>query len=433
VVWFTGLSGSGKSTLATLVGAELRARGVHVEVLDGDEVRTHLSKGLGFSREDRDTNVRRIGFVAKLLARAGACAMTAAISPYRDVRDEQRRAIGRFVEVFCRCSVDVLAARDPKGLYEKALAGQIAHFTGVTDPYEEPLSPEVVVDTAVESKEACVARIVGAIELLGYLEPQQVPTTATLRPHGGALFAPEAHAVEAHTAALEVSPEARAWLRLVASGALSPLRGPLGEKDAIRVRKEGRLESGLAWPAPLVLPLPHGARAAEGDVLALGDGLALAVSSAWTEQGGAANVAGTLRASAPVEPDARRIRAHLGSMAPAAGVVIGVPLDADAAERLGGVLSAYDTVMIVVPSGDADVEARASATALVRDGGLEDRSFFVELPALPVVEPARVALLHALVLKNLGASVAVVPAGAASSTFLSGFTRAELEIELRPY
>src|SRR4051812_22800344 len=142
VVWFTGLSGAGKSTLAAMLSAELRRRGVHVEVLDGDEVRTHLSKGLGFSREDRDTNVRRIGYVAKLIARSGACAMTAAISPYRAIRAEQRAHNQHFVEVYCRCSIPALAERDPKGLYRKALAGEIKNFTGVDDPYEEPESPE---------------------------------------------------------------------------------------------------------------------------------------------------------------------------------------------------------------------------------------------------------------------------------------------------
>lgn len=159
VVWLTGLSGAGKTTIAGALVPELRALGRSVELLDGDVVRLHLSKGLGFSREDRDTNVRRIGFVAKLLARAGACAMTAAISPYRDVRDELRRDIGRFLEVYCRCPVNVLAARDPKGLYVKALAGEIAHFSGVTDPYEEPLAPDVVVDTSAETKEQSVAKI----------------------------------------------------------------------------------------------------------------------------------------------------------------------------------------------------------------------------------------------------------------------------------
>ena len=144
-VWFTGLSGSGKSTLTSLLAARIRAHGVHVEVLDGDEVRTHLSKGLGFSREDRDTNIRRIGFVAKLLVRAGACVMTASISPYRETRDEQRRKIGRFVEVYLKCSIPVLTERDPKGLYKKALAGEIVNFTGIDDPYEEPEHPEVTI------------------------------------------------------------------------------------------------------------------------------------------------------------------------------------------------------------------------------------------------------------------------------------------------
>lgn len=169
VVWFTGLSGSGKSTLAGLLSSAVRARGVHVEVLDGDEVRTHLSKGLGFSKEDRDTNVRRIGYVARLLARSGACAMTAAISPYRAVRDEQRAQIGRFVEVYCRCDLDTLSARDPKGLYRRALAGEIRNFTGVDDPYEAPEHPEVIVDTAKETPEECIHRIVAKLEDMGLL------------------------------------------------------------------------------------------------------------------------------------------------------------------------------------------------------------------------------------------------------------------------
>jgi adenylyl-sulfate kinase len=169
VVWFTGLSGSGKSTLSLLLAEELRRRGTHVEILDGDEVRTHLSKGLGFSKEDRDTNVRRIGFVAKLLARAGACAVTAAISPYKEIRDEQRAQIERFVEVYCQCPIDALAARDPKGLYKKALAGEIAHFTGVTDPYEPPSSPEVTLFTDRESKDESLAKILSKLEALGYI------------------------------------------------------------------------------------------------------------------------------------------------------------------------------------------------------------------------------------------------------------------------
>lgn len=169
VLWFTGLSGAGKSTLSALAAEELRRRGVHVEVLDGDEVRTHLSKGLGFSKEDRDTNIRRIGFVAKLLARAGACAITAAISPYRAIRDEQRAQIDRFVEVYCACPIDALAARDPKGLYKKALAGEIAHFTGIDDPYEPPEAPEITLHTDRETREESLGKILAKLEALGYI------------------------------------------------------------------------------------------------------------------------------------------------------------------------------------------------------------------------------------------------------------------------
>src|SRR6185436_124686 len=169
VVWFTGLSGAGKSTLAAMLAAEITRRGIHVETLDGDEVRTHLSKGLGFSKEDRDTNIRRIGFVAKLLARAGACAITAAISPYKAIRDEQRAQTPRFVEVYCSCAIPVLADRDAKGLYKKALAGEIKNFTGIDDPYEAPDHPEVTVCTDKETKEQSLSRIVGKLEELGFI------------------------------------------------------------------------------------------------------------------------------------------------------------------------------------------------------------------------------------------------------------------------
>src|SRR5437660_4711813 len=159
-LWLTGLSGAGKSTLATAVGHELRRRGVRVEVLDGDEVRQNLSKGLGFTREDRDTNIRRIGYVAKLLARNGVVVITAAISPYRAVRDEVRREIGAFVEVYVKASLDECVRRDTKGLYRRALAGEIPQFTGVSDPYEEPLRPELVIDTEREVVGESAARVV---------------------------------------------------------------------------------------------------------------------------------------------------------------------------------------------------------------------------------------------------------------------------------
>src|ERR1044072_7886255 len=159
-LWFTGLSGAGKTTLARLVESELRERGHKVEVLDGDVIRTNLSKGLGFSKEDRDTNIRRIGFVCNLLTRNDVVAIAAAISPYSNVRDEVRRQIGSFVEVYVKCPIDVLAERDVKGLYKKALAGEIKNFTGVDDPYEAPLAAEVVVETDLEPPERSVVRII---------------------------------------------------------------------------------------------------------------------------------------------------------------------------------------------------------------------------------------------------------------------------------
>jgi adenylyl-sulfate kinase len=168
-VWFTGLSGAGKTTLSAAVASEIRSRGQQVEVLDGDVVRTNLSKGLGFSREDRDTNIRRIGFVAKLLTRNDVAVVVAAISPYRAVRDEVRADIEAFVEVFVRCSLDELIRRDVKGLYERALRGEVAQFTGVSDPYEEPQHPEVAVDTDQESIEESVAKVMAVLERLGYL------------------------------------------------------------------------------------------------------------------------------------------------------------------------------------------------------------------------------------------------------------------------
>jgi adenylyl-sulfate kinase len=157
ILWFTGLSGAGKSTLSEGLLQEFRSRGYKVELLDGDEVRTHLSKGLGFSKEDRDTNIRRIGYVARLLSRNGVIAITAAISPYREIRDEIRRLAEEngvpFVEVYANASLEALIQRDVKGLYKKALAGEIANFTGVSDPYEPPLRPEIEVRTDLETVE----------------------------------------------------------------------------------------------------------------------------------------------------------------------------------------------------------------------------------------------------------------------------------------
>jgi adenylylsulfate kinase len=159
-LWFTGLSGSGKSTLAQYLTPKLVALGKKVEVLDGDEVRENLSKGLGFSKEDRDTNIRRIGYVANMLSRNGVVSITAAISPYSSVRDEVREACqAAFVEVYVECPLEVVEERDTKGLYKKARQGIIKNFTGISDPYEAPSSPEVCVSTADESIEESAQKI----------------------------------------------------------------------------------------------------------------------------------------------------------------------------------------------------------------------------------------------------------------------------------
>jgi adenylyl-sulfate kinase len=168
-LWFTGLSGAGKSTLAGRVAEELRRRGMKIEILDGDEVRTNLSKGLGFSKEDRDTNIKRIGYVCKLLTRNGVVAISAAISPYREVRDHNRAEIGQFVEVYVKCSIEELTRRDVKGLYKKALAGEVKNFTGVSDPYEPPLNPEVTVDTKRQREEESLRTILDYLERAGWI------------------------------------------------------------------------------------------------------------------------------------------------------------------------------------------------------------------------------------------------------------------------
>lgn len=158
-LWFTGLSGAGKSTLSERIFDKLKKSGAKVELLDGDEVRMHLSKGLGFSKEDRDTNVHRLGFVSQLLSRNGVISIVAAISPYRETRDQVRAKIENFVEIYVHCPIEVLASRDVKGLYKRALAGEIANFTGVSDPYEAPLNPEINVDSSTETLAESEARV----------------------------------------------------------------------------------------------------------------------------------------------------------------------------------------------------------------------------------------------------------------------------------
>lgn len=166
VLWLTGLSGAGKSTISHLLAQRLRLLGARVEVLDGDVIRTHLSKGLGFSKEDRDENVRRIGFVCELLSRNGVIAIAAAISPYRATREELRERILNFVEVYVECPLEVLVDRDVKGFYKKALAGHLAQFTGISDPYEPPRTPELIIHSYRETPEASVDRILATLEKL---------------------------------------------------------------------------------------------------------------------------------------------------------------------------------------------------------------------------------------------------------------------------
>src|SRR6266568_7121860 len=174
-IWFTGLSGAGKSTLSEAIERRLRERERSVEVLDGDIVRTHLSKGLDFSREGRDTNIKRIAFVCNLLTRNGVACISAAISPYREARGWARKEIGNFVEVYVKCPIEVCRQRDVKGLYKLVDAGKIKGFTGVDDPYEEPEYPELVIETDKETIEESVARIFAKLEELGYLEPEEMP------------------------------------------------------------------------------------------------------------------------------------------------------------------------------------------------------------------------------------------------------------------
>lgn len=172
-LWFTGLSGAGKSTLSEIIEQRLRARGHKVEVMDGDIVRTHLSKGLGFSREDRDTNIKRIAFVCSLLTRNGVICISAAISPYRQAREWARETIGNFVEVYINCPLEVCRERDVKGLYKLVDEGKIKNFTGVDDPYEAPEHPDLVIETNKETVEESVERIFAKLVELGYLDAEE--------------------------------------------------------------------------------------------------------------------------------------------------------------------------------------------------------------------------------------------------------------------
>jgi adenylyl-sulfate kinase len=177
-VWFTGMSGAGKTALAIPLEEELRRRGLKVERLDGDIVRQSLTRDLGFTKEDRDRNIERVTFVAKLLTRNGVAVLCSFISPYRAVRAAVAEQVGAFVEIYCYAPLDVLIERDVKGLYKKALAGEIKHFTGISDPYEAPENPDVTIDSSIETIEESLGKILKKLEELGYIPPSPVEDAA---------------------------------------------------------------------------------------------------------------------------------------------------------------------------------------------------------------------------------------------------------------
>jgi len=273
VVWLTGLPGSGKSTLAQALAHRLEEMGREVAILDGDEIRRGLSADLGFSPEDRKEHNRRIIFLASLLARHGLVVLVPVIAPYRETRERARREIQRFVEVYVRCPLEECIRRDPKGLYARALRGEIRDFTGIDAPYEEPLNPDVTVDTHLLTVEACVQRILDRISERGFLPG--------VSPHGGVLVDLRARGEEAGA----LRQEAQAlpgvtldrWavndLYMLSIGAFSPLRGFLGPEDHRSVVEEMRLASGLVWPLPVECPVaPEEARRVpEGGRVALRD------------------------------------------------------------------------------------------------------------------------------------------------------------------
>ncbi len=249
VIWMTGLSGAGKSTLSTLLSQELTRRGKHVECLDGDEVRKNLSHGLGFSREDRDRNVRRIGYVARMVARSGACAITASISPYRALRDEIRSKTDNFVEVYCDCPIEVLTERDPKGLYKRALAGELKNFTGVSDPYEAPEHPDVHLRTDTSNAEECLCQILDVLERRGFFR-ERSSVKSLPGALGGEVFEARKASlaeVEATHQRVSVDAELAEMVSAVGSGYFSPLSGFMTERETTKVEATQALERGTPW------------------------------------------------------------------------------------------------------------------------------------------------------------------------------------------
>ena len=292
-VWFTGLSGAGKTTIATRVEAILAERAVRVERLDGDVVRQSLTRDLGFSKEDRDKNIERVTFVAKLLTRHGVVVLSSFISPYRAMREAGRREIGEFLEVYVRAPLDTLVERDRKGLYKKALAGELLGFTGVNDPYEEPEHPDLICDTHIESVDQSVAKVIELLESRGYVTPVgearetgrgardggKVPGPST--PHGGVLVDRELTGMARDQAlaravtleAIALAEKELSDLEMIGIGALSPLTGFMRRLDYECVLDSMRLSDGLVWALPVTLPVTEvqAARITEGQEVALTD------------------------------------------------------------------------------------------------------------------------------------------------------------------
>jgi adenylyl-sulfate kinase len=373
VLWFTGLSGSGKSTLAARVADRLAKDGVHVEALDGDE--------------DRDQNVRRIGFVARLAARSGACAITAAISPYRAIREEVRSLSPHFVEVYTECPIEVLAERDPKGLYKKALAGEIKNFTGVDDPYEAPLAPEVHLHTDRQTPEECEEIIIGRLRDLGYLSTDQTGTRLP-PPYGGELVTVPQRALDRELPRIEIGPDAADAALAIGLGYLSPVTGFMPERETEKVIKVGQLERGFTWPAPQVLvvdgryrKLSPGARVV---LVAGGRDIAELTAHEVTEQGDHVVLAGPIGALAPSEDgwiSAAEVRAQAqleGLGEPVAVIETEPPEEAHRAAARA-VARASEGLLLLVPSAHA-ASWRASLPLL-------DRTLVVTLPGYILRQP----------------------------------------------